>query len=119
MRRLWCAAGAAFLMFTAANAQMRFTYSSGQVVSPAYEGWRTEEDGSQTLVFGYMNQNWAEEFDIPIGPDNSIEPGGPDSPLTGWLASRGPSCYAVTLAASGTKGLLPLDKTLGARLSLG
>ena len=30
------------------------------------------------MVFGYMNQNWAEEFDIPIGPDNNIEPGGPD-----------------------------------------
>ena len=62
----------------APRAQTRFTYSSGQVVSPAYEGWRTEGDGSQTLVFGYMNQNWAEEFDIPVGPDNSIEPGGPD-----------------------------------------
>ena len=25
-----------------------------------------------------MNSNWEEEFTIPIGPDNNIEPGGPD-----------------------------------------
>jgi hypothetical protein len=68
----------ALVLFTAASAQTRFTYSSGQHVSPAYEGWRTEDDGSLTMVFGYMNQNWAEEFDIPIGPDNTIDPGGPD-----------------------------------------
>jgi hypothetical protein len=30
------------------------------------------------MFFGYMNSNWEEEFDIPVGPDNAIEPGGPD-----------------------------------------
>ena len=25
-----------------------------------------------------MNRNWEEEIDVPIGPDNNIEPGGPD-----------------------------------------
>jgi hypothetical protein len=25
-----------------------------------------------------MNRNWEEEFDVPLGPDNTIEPGGPD-----------------------------------------
>ena len=25
-----------------------------------------------------MNRNWEEEIDVPIGPDNRIEPGGPD-----------------------------------------
>ena len=25
-----------------------------------------------------MNSNWEEELDVPIGPDNNIEPGGPD-----------------------------------------
>jgi hypothetical protein len=29
-------------------------------------------------VFGYMNSNWQQEFDIPIGAQNAIEPGGPD-----------------------------------------
>ena len=35
-------------------------------------------DGSSRCYFGYMNTNWLEEFDVPIGPDNAIEPGGPD-----------------------------------------
>jgi hypothetical protein len=59
-------------------AQTRFTYSSGQTVSPAYEGWTYAPDGSVMMYFGYMNSNWLQEFDVPIGPDNAIEPGGPD-----------------------------------------
>ena len=52
--------------------------SSGQNVSPAYEGWEQNADGSFNFIFGYMNRNWEEEIDVPVGPDNSIEPGGPD-----------------------------------------
>jgi hypothetical protein len=62
----------------AASAQMRFTYTKGQSISPSYEGWMPNEDGSFTLYFGYMNSNWQEEFDIPVGPDNKFEPGNPD-----------------------------------------
>ncbi len=53
-------------------------YATGQTIAPAYEGWERNDDGSFNLVFGYMNRNWEEEIDVPIGPDNSIEPGGPD-----------------------------------------
>jgi hypothetical protein len=62
----------------AAGAQTRFTYSRGQSVSPAYEGWWQNGDGSFTMFFGYMNSNWEEEFDVPVGAANNIEPGGPD-----------------------------------------
>jgi hypothetical protein len=51
---------------------------TGQDISPAYEGWEQNADGSFNLVFGYFNRNWEEEIDAPIGPDNNIEPGGPD-----------------------------------------
>ncbi|HUC76915.1 MAG TPA: hypothetical protein VMS04_16555 [Vicinamibacterales bacterium] len=54
------------------------SYSSGQPVWPAFEGWEQNDDGSANLVFGYMNDNWQEEFDVPIGPGNTLEPGGPD-----------------------------------------
>jgi hypothetical protein len=54
------------------------TYSSGQLVWPAFEGWEKNQDGSFNFVFGYMNENWQEELDVPIGPDNNLEPGGPD-----------------------------------------
>ena len=60
------------------NAQTRFTYSRGQSVSPAYEGWWQNEDGSYSLFFGYMNSNWEEELNVAIGSENNIEPGGPD-----------------------------------------
>lgn len=53
-------------------------YSRGQTVTPAYEGWEPNPDGSFDLVFGYMNRNLDERIDIPIGADNRIEPGGPD-----------------------------------------
>lgn len=54
------------------------TYSRGQNASPAYEGWELNADGSFNFLFGYMNRNWEEELHVPIGPDNNIEPGGPD-----------------------------------------
>src|SRR5262245_64867513 len=76
--RLVLALLAVLVCFQAAGAQTRYSYSRGQSVSPAYEGWWANADGSFTLFFGYMNTNWLEEFDVPIGPDNNIEPGGPD-----------------------------------------
>jgi hypothetical protein len=54
------------------------SYSRGQNASPAFEGWEQNADGSFNLLFGYMNRNWDEELYVPIGPDNNIEPGGPD-----------------------------------------
>jgi hypothetical protein len=45
-------------------------YQRGQIVSPAYEGWWPNDDGSFTLFFGYFNSNWEEQFDIPVGPEN-------------------------------------------------
>ena len=54
------------------------SYSRGQNASPAFEGWEKNSDGSFNFLFGYMNRNWEEELNVPIGPDNNIEPGGPD-----------------------------------------
>lgn len=53
-----------------ASAQTRLMQLTGETASPAYEGWWPNEDGSYKLFFGYMNSNWQEEFDIPIGADN-------------------------------------------------
>ena len=62
--------------FSRAEAQVR--YATGQDVVPVFEGWERNGDGSFTFVFGYMNRNYEEELDIPVGPDNSLEPGGVD-----------------------------------------
>jgi hypothetical protein len=50
----------------------------GTSVTPAYEGWYYDKDGSARLLVGYFNRNTKQEFDIPAGPNNRIEPGGPD-----------------------------------------
>lgn len=54
------------------------TYSKGQPISAAYEGWEEDADGTKYFVFGYMNKNWEEEMDVPVGPANGFEPGSPD-----------------------------------------
>jgi hypothetical protein len=50
----------------------------GDSVTGAFEGWYYNPDGSRSFLVGYYNRNSAQELDIPIGPNNRIEPGGPD-----------------------------------------
>ena len=50
----------------------------GSSVTGAYEGWYRDKDGSIRLLVGYFNRNTKEDLDIPVGPGNRIEPGGPD-----------------------------------------
>src|SRR5688572_22741204 len=84
------------LLLTPLAAQTRLTYAKGQSLAPAYEGWWPNEDGSFTLFFGYMNPNWEEEFDIPIGPDNTIQPSGPDQGQpTHFYPRRNPLLFTI------------------------
>jgi len=48
----------------------------GQDVTPAFEGWMPNPDGTFSMWFGYMNRNYDEELDIPIGPENNVSLGG-------------------------------------------
>jgi hypothetical protein len=50
----------------------------GSSLTGALEGWYHDKDGSIRVLVGYMNRNTKQEFDIPVGPNNRIEPGGPD-----------------------------------------
>jgi hypothetical protein len=84
-------------MLIGAGAQ---TYSRGQNVSPGYEGWGKNADGSFNFLFGYMNRNWEEELDVPVGPDNNIEPGGPDhGQPTHFLPRRNRFVFRVRVPA--------------------
>jgi hypothetical protein len=67
------------LVLAARGVSAQLSYSSGQTISPAYEGWEKDAAGNQYFVFGYMNRNWEEEMDVPLGPDNGFEPGGVDA----------------------------------------
>jgi hypothetical protein len=53
-------------------------HDSGQNITGAFEGWFPNSDGSFSLLLGYYNRNQKQELEIPPGPDNRIDPGGPD-----------------------------------------
>ena len=72
------AAGLVVLLAGLPAVRAQITPPRGQNVAPAYEGWRENPDGSFSLLFGYFNRNWDEQVHVPVGADNSIEPGGPD-----------------------------------------
>src|SRR5690349_2122103 len=69
-----------FLVLTAGTVAVdisaQIQYASGQDVAPAFEGWQQNPDGTYSFVFGYLNRNYEEQVDVPIGPNNNIEPGG-------------------------------------------
>ena len=47
----------------------------GASITPAYEGWYANPDGSFSMLVGYYNRNSKEALDIPVGPNNRVEPG--------------------------------------------
>jgi hypothetical protein len=79
----------------------------GSSVTGAYEGWFYGKDGNTYALVGYFNRNTKQEFDIPIGPNNRIEPGGPDQGQpTHFLPGRQWGLFTVKLPKDlGTKRL--------------
>jgi hypothetical protein len=76
----------------------------GASVTGAFEGWFTNADGSRGFLVGYYNRNSRQALDVPIGPDNRIEPGGPDmGQPTHFLPGRQYGMFVV-----------PVPKTFGA-----
>ena len=71
--RWFLAACAVFIVVIAGRAQVQ--YARGQNVAPVFEGWEHNPDGTFNMVFGYLNRNYQEELDIPVGPANHVEMG--------------------------------------------
>jgi hypothetical protein len=69
---------ATLLSLLASPSLAQTSYQSGQHIEPAYEGWRPNADGTFSFMFGYMNENWLEEPDVPIGENNAFSPGDAD-----------------------------------------
>lgn len=79
----------------------------GASVTGAFEGWYENGDATRGFLVGYYNRNTQEELDIPIGPDNRIEPGGPDmGQPTHFLPARQFGMFAIPVP----KGFTPGDK---------
>jgi hypothetical protein len=73
-------------------------HDSGQSVTPAFEGWFTNPDGTFSMMWGYFNRNMKQELDIPVGAENRIEPGGPDQGQpTHFVTRRQWGIFTVTV----------------------
>ncbi len=99
--------------------------ATGEAIFPAFEGWGPHKDGSVVFLLGYYNRNKASTVDIPVGPNNRIEPGGPDyGQPTHFLPRRHHGVFAIrvpagfgdrkltwTIAANGRPVSIPLGLT--------
>ena len=84
MRCSWVVAGVALLLGAtgatgpAGQFPQRLAGRSGLPVTPVFEGWYANPDGTVSLSFGYYNRNSEEVLEVPVGPDNRIAPGEPN-----------------------------------------
>jgi hypothetical protein len=79
-------------------------FNAGQSIQPAFEGWMKNPDGSYSLWFGYLNRNYEETPDVPIGPNNGFGAGGEDlGQPTHFLPRRQPWAFKVTVPADWPK----------------
>ena len=98
-------------------------HENGASVTGSFEGWFKYPDGTFGLLVGYYNRNHSQELDIPVGPENKIEPGGPDrgqpthfAPGRAWgqftikvPANFGDAKLVWTIAANGKTTSVPLS----------
>ena len=126
-RNIILATAAALLVCMPSFGQQRLSseppHFSGQGVTPAFEGWYPNPDGSKSILVGYYNRNLKQVVDIPVGPDNKIEPGGPDrGQPTHFMLGRGWGSFVIrvpkdfgekeltwTLTYNGQTNLVPLN----------
>ena len=88
----------ALLVSSAASAQL--SYRQGDILEPGYEGWRENDDGTIAFIFGYMNENWEETPDIPVGENNYFSPGDQDrGQPTYFLPRRNRFTFEVVVPA--------------------
>ena len=98
-------------------------HDSGESITGSFEGWFSNPDGTYSLLVGYYNRNLKHPIDIPIGPNNRIEPGGPDrGQPTHFVPGRNWGMFTVkvpkdfgtqrlrwTVVANGKSTVIPLD----------
>jgi hypothetical protein len=108
---------------SAQDLPMEPTHNSGSSVTGAYEGWFPNADGSYSLLVGYFNRNLKQAVDVPIGPTNRVDPGGPDQGQpTHFLPGRGWGMFTIkvpkdfgdriltwTIVVNGTSTSVPLS----------
>src|SRR6188768_3579068 len=70
----------------------------GASITGAYEGWFDNADGSHNFLIGYLNRNFTQPVDVPIGVNNRMEPGGPDrGQPSHFLPGRQTGVFMITV----------------------
>src|SRR5262245_43829379 len=70
----------------------------GASVTPAFEGWFDNPDGTHSFLIGYYSRNTEQEIDVPIGPNNHFEPGPADmGQPTHFLTRRRFGMFTITV----------------------
>src|SRR5262249_170578 len=59
------------------------------------EGFDINADGSYNMWFGYMNRNYEEALDLPLGPENRFEPGPDRGQPTHFVPRRHKDVFSV------------------------
>jgi hypothetical protein len=86
--------------FAGQNLPLEPVHEAGASITGAFEGWFKNSDGSFSLLFGYFNRNTKQEVELPVGPDNRIDPGGPDrGQPTHFLTGRQWGLFTVKVPA--------------------
>ena len=88
--------GGVFAQQTASQL-VNLRHASGQGVAPVYEGFDINPDGSFNMWFGYMNRNYEESIDLPVGPGNTFEPGADRGQPTHFTPRRHKDVFKVTV----------------------
>lgn len=97
--------------------------NAGQDITGAFEGWFKNPDDTYSILVGYFNRNLKQGFDIPVGSNNHIDPGGADQGQpTHFLPGRQWGLFTITvpkdfgdkkltwtLVANGRTDVIPLS----------
>jgi hypothetical protein len=76
----------------------------GGSVTPAFEGWYDNADGTHSFLIGYFSRNTQAEVDMPIGPNNHFEPGNADmGQPTHFLTGRRYGMFTFTMPKEFTR----------------
>jgi hypothetical protein len=88
-------------------------HARGELVAPVFEGWFRDQAGTLMLSFGYFNRNFEQVLDIPIGPDNRIEPGPADQGQpTHFVPRRQWGAFAVPVSRDVERRLIAEKKSV-------
>ena len=87
---------------------MEPAHETGASVTGAFEGWFSNPDGTFSILVGYYNRNSKQVIDIPVGPNNKIEPGGPDrGQPTHFLTGRQWGVFTIQVPKDGDRNGSP------------